>query len=175
MKNILLILMTTSSLWMNFAHAQEESSLDFLTLDKKVQIIKNNTIKLGHDFALLQEGLSAIGGQELVIYVSLDVDQEFTPQYIDLEINGKPTVHRQFTAESIHSLLKGSVERIYGENTPVGEYTIKATLSGKIGKGGDYRKSVTLNVKKEQGVKTIELKITNLREKFLPELAVREW
>ncbi len=148
---------------------------DFKKLDEKVQTIKKNIIKLGHDFNLLEEGLSSITGKDLTVYVALELDGEFGLQAIELTLNGKFASRYEFTQSVLNGLLAGGVKRIYSAKLPSGDYTLQATLVGKVGKRLNYTNSVTLDFEKNENPKTIELKITNIREKFLPEFAVNEW
>lgn len=148
---------------------------DFKKLDEKVQTIKKNIIKLGHDFNLLEEGLSSITGKDLTIYVALELEDEFGLQAIELTLNGKFASRYEFTQSVLDGLLAGGVKRIYSAKLPSGDYSLEATLVGKIGKRHNYSNRVTLNFEKNKNPKTIELKITNIREKFLPEFAINEW
>jgi len=148
---------------------------DFKKLDEKVQTIKKNTIKLGHDFALLEEGLSAISGKDLVVYAALEINEGFILQAVEITLNNKFASRYEFTQSVLDGLLAGGVKRIYSAKLPSGDYTLEAKLIGTIGARHNYTTSVTLNFEKNKNPKTIELKITNIREKFLPEFAVDEW
>jgi len=148
---------------------------DFKKLDEKVQTIKKNIIKLGHDFNLLEEGLSPISGKDLVVYVALEVNDGFILQAVELTLNGKFASRYEFTQNVLDGLLAGGVKRIYSAKLPSGDYALEARLIGKVGKRHNYSNSVVLNFEKNNNPKTIELKITNIREKFLPEFAVNEW
>jgi len=148
---------------------------DFKKLDEKVQTIKKNIIKLGHDFNLLEEGLSPISGKDLIVYVALEINDGFLLQAIELTLNGKFASRYEFTQGVLDGLLAGGVKRIYSAKLPSGDYALEARLIGKVGKRHHYSNSVILNFEKNKNPKTIELKITNIREKFLPEFAVNEW
>ncbi len=148
---------------------------DFKKLDEKVQTIKKNIIKLGHDFNLLEEGLSSITGKDLTVYVALELEGGFGLQAIELILNGKFASRYEFTQSVLDGLLAGGVKRIYSVKLPTGDYALEAKLVGKVGKRHNYSNRITLNFEKNNNPKTIELKITNIREKFLPEFAVNEW
>lgn len=147
----------------------------FLVLDEKVQTIKKNTIKLGHDFALLEDGLTSISGKQVVVYVALAINEGFTLQAIELSLNDKFASRYEFTESVLNSLLAGGVKRIYSGKLPQGDYKLEAKLIGKVGKRHDYANSIIMKFDKDKSPKTIELKITNIREKFLPEFVVNEW
>lgn len=147
----------------------------FRKLDQKVQLVKKNVIKLGHDFALLENGVSTFTGKEFVVYVALDVREGFKLEAIELLFNGEFATRFEFSKEVVKSLLLGGVKRIYTANITPDTYEIKAKLIGKVGKRHEYSNSITVQVSKTKAPKTVELKISNLREKFLPEFVVSEW
>jgi hypothetical protein len=175
-KNIISAVLFIALCWAHSAFAESvNSQQNFRVLDEKVQTIKTNIIKLGHDFALLEDGLTSISGKELVVYVSLAINDGFLLQALELTLNNRFAARYEFTQEVLDGLAGGGVKRIYAAKLPSGQYILEATLIGKVGKRHDYSNSVVLKFDKSEAPKTIELNVTNIREKFLPEFAVNEW
>ena len=147
----------------------------FRKIDEKVQLVKKNIIKLGHDFALLEEGVATYSGKELVVYIALAISDGFELKAVELELNGDFASRYEFSKDVVDSLLQGGVKRIYSANLRPGSYSLEAKLIGKVGKRHNYTNSIVVKVEKNKSPKTIELKVTNIREKFLPEFSVSEW
>ena len=147
----------------------------FRKLDEKVQLVKKNIIKLGHDFALLEDGVGSFTGKEFVVYLAVEVYEGFTLEAVELMINNEFATRFEFSKDIVDSLLMGGVKRIYTANLPAKTYKVQAKLIGKVGKRHDYSNSIVVQVEKTRAPKTIELKISNIKEKFLPEFSVSEW
>jgi hypothetical protein len=175
-KKALVVMFLTSIWWSAFALAGAEAPTpkDFHSLDTNIQTLKMDIIKLGHDLGLLEKELASDKGEELAVYLSLDISEGFTFRSIKLEINDQVVTRQDFTDKEVEALQLGGAKRIYAANLPPGHYNMKATLSGLIGKNRNHKNSVNLSVDKGQTKKNIELRIIYVRQKFLPEFAVRE-
>lgn len=159
------------------AHAVDPAlAREYQTLDLRIQKLKNDAIALGQDLALLDKGMLSLSGNPLVVYLSTDIDDAFELQAVELELNGNFVSRKEMLPEAVAALQHGGAERFLVKELPAGEYQLKATLVGKIGKGRDHRAFNTLTFTKENNKpKTVELRISNVRERFLPELVMKEW
>lgn len=150
-------------------------SKEYLSLDKRAQTIKAGVLALGQDLSLLEKGMLSLTNNPLVVYLSTDIDEAFELQAIELEINGSFVARKELLPEVMTALQRGGAQRFVVKELPEGDYQLRATMIGKVGKGRDHRANIVLSFAKESRPKTIELRVSNVRERFLPEFVVREW
>lgn len=162
-------------LWTLALPAIAEEPIDPVKLDQEVQSLKSDIIVLGNDLAMMDAGILSISGNPLTLYLSLDTDEGFTLQAVDLELNGQFAARREFSDRSLKALQAGGVRRLYVNNLPAGKYNLKASLQGLVGKGKVHRSNISFTVNKSDHAKTIELQVVNYRQKFVPEFSIREW
>ena len=148
---------------------------EYQSLDKRIQTIKSSILALGQDLSMLDKGMLSFSGNPLVVYLSSDIDDMFELQAVELELNGNFIVRKEMIPNVMTALQHGGAQRVVVKELPQGDYQLKATMIGKVGKGHDYRTSTTLTFSKENRPKTVELRASNARERFLPEFVVREW
>lgn len=152
-----------------------EERIDPVQLNQQVQSLKSDIIILGNDLAMMDAGILSIAGNPLTLYLSMATDEGFILQAVDLELNGQFAARREFSEKSLRALRAGGVRRLYVSNLPSGKYTIKASMQGLVGKGKVHRSNISFSVNKSNRTKTIELKVTNYRQKYVPEFAIKEW
>ncbi len=156
-------------------NAQAVDRIDATKLDADIQTMKMEVLSLADDLALLDSGILSISGNPLIVYLSLDVDEGFQLQAVDLELNGRFAARREFNEKTLNALTAGGIRRIYVKNLPSGDYTLKAALIGQVGKGKEHRSNISFVVHKTDTPKTIELKVVNYRQKYVPEFKIEEW
>lgn len=149
--------------------------VDPVTLDQEIQQIKNDILTLGSDLAMLDSGILSIAGNPLIIYVSLNTDEGFELQAVDLELNEQFVSRKEFNERALQGMKAGGIRRLYVENLPAGKYRFKVSLYGKVGKDRDHRGSLSFTIDKTERPKTLELKIVNFRQKYVPEIEIKEW
>lgn len=150
-------------------------SIDPAALDKEIQDMKHDVLTLGQDLAMLDSGILSMAGNPLVIYVSLDSDEGFELQAVDLELEERFAARLEFNDRSRQGMEAGGIRRLFVENLPAGKYRFKATLYGKIGKDRNHVSSSSFTVDKQEKTRTLELQIVNFRQKYVPEFSIKEW
>lgn len=148
---------------------------EYQNLDRRIQTLKAAVLSLGQDLSLLDKGMLAYSGNPLIVYLSTDIDDAFELQAVELELNGNFVARQEFPPETLDAIQKGGALRFPPKDLPPGDYQLKAVMIGKVGKGREHRANITLSFTKEKKPKTIELRVSNVRERFLPEFVVREW
>lgn len=157
------------------AAAELPLAKEYQSLDKRIQTIKSGVLALGQDLSMLDKGMLSFSGNPLVVYLSSDIDEIFELQAIEVELNGNLIARKEMVPSVMSAMQRGGAQRVIVKELPLGDYQLKATMIGKIGKGRDHRTSVILTFSKESRPKTVELRVSNRRERFLPEFVVREW
>lgn len=150
-------------------------SKEYQNLDKRIQTLKSGVLALGQDLALLDKGMLAFSGNPLIVYLSTDIDDIFELQAVELELNGNFAARQEFLPEVLNAMRRGGAQRFYVKELPEGDYQLKALMLGRVGKGREHRANIVLSFSKEEKPKTIEIRVSNVRERFLPEFVVKEW
>ncbi len=156
------------------ADADGAQRIDPARLDADIQAVKLEVLSLANDLSMLDSGVLSINGNQLTIYLSLDVDDGFELQAVDLEMDGKFAARREFNEQALIGLRAGGIRRLWVNNLPAGDYQLKASMIGKVGKGKDHRGNTTFTVHKSDAPKSVELKIVNYRQKFVPDFDIVE-
>lgn len=167
--------LTLLSLAGTAAGADAALAKQYQNLDRRIQTLKASVLSLGQDLSLLDKGMLAFSGNPLIVYLSTDIDDAFELQAVELELNGNFVARQEFLPEALLAMQRGGAQRFLVKELPQGDYQLKAVMIGKVGKGREHRANVTLSFAKEKKPKTIELRISNVRERFLPEFVPREW
>jgi hypothetical protein len=148
---------------------------EYQNLDKRIQTLKSGVLALGQDLALLDKGMLAFSGNPLIVYLSTDIDDAFELQAVELELNGNFAARQEFLPDALKAMQRGGAQRFYVKDLPEGDYQLKAMMLGRVGKGREHRANIVLSFSKEKKPKTIEIRVSNVRERFLPEFVVKEW
>ncbi len=166
------LVMTTASA--QLCAAEVPLGKEYQNLDKRIQTLKASVLSLGQDLSLLNKGMLAFSGNPLIIYITTDLDDAVELQAIELEINGNFVARQEFLPNMLQSLQRGGALRFLVKELPAGDYDIKAWLIAKVGKGRDVRTPASYSFAKEKKPKTIELRVSNVRERFLPTIEVQD-
>ena len=157
------------------AAAELPLAKEYQSLDKRIQTIKGGQLALGQDLSMLDKGMLSFSGNPLVVYLTTDIDDIFELQAVELELNGNLTARIEMTPTMLSALQHGGAQRVIVKEIQQGDYQLKATIIGKVGKGREYRTPVTLTFSKENRPKIVELRVSNARERFLPNIDALQW
>lgn len=157
------------------ATAELPLAKEYQSLDKRIQTIKSGVLALGQDLSMLDKGMLSFSGNPLVVYVTTDIDDIFELQAVEVELNGNLTARIEMTPGILSALQRGGAQRVILKEIQQGDYQLKATIIGKVGKGREYRTPVVLTFSKENRPKIVELRVSNARERFLPNIDALQW
>jgi hypothetical protein len=95
---------------------------------------------------------------QIAVFVSIDKDEDFRLDAIELEINGELATHHIYSFNELEALQKGGVQRIYTGNIPTGDHQLNVTMMGKLKSGDDFTESDSFAFAK--GIKPKALGVT---------------
>jgi len=153
----------------------EQSRVEFRSLDQDVQALKKEVLDLNRDLFLLEEELLFPANSQVAFFVSLDVGEYFELDSINLKIDGKEVANYLYTAREADALVRGGVHRVHIANLKTGEHELIAIFTGKGPHVRDYRRGATMTFDKGIGAKYVELEITDRIRKQQPEFVIKEW
>lgn len=121
------------------ATAEEElSGKEMRSLDGQVQEIKSDVLNIAAELSVLEERLLYPSGTQVAVFVSIEKDEDFRLDAIQLEIDGELATHHIYSFNELDALQKGGVQRIYTGNVPTGDHQLNVTMMGKLKNGDDF-------------------------------------
>jgi len=117
---------------------QDLSGEDMRSLDGQVQEIKSDVLNIGSELNVLEERLLYPSGTQLAVFVSLDSDDDFRLDAVQIDINGEPATHHIYSFKELEALRMGGVQRIHTSNIVTGTHEITVTMKGKLDNGEDF-------------------------------------
>jgi hypothetical protein len=138
--------------------AEELSGSDMKSLDGQVQEIKSDVLSIASDLSTLEERLLYPSGTQIALFVSLEPEDSFRLDAVQIEIDGELATHHIYSFKELEALQKGGVQRIYTGNVPTGSHQLNVTMSGKLKSGKDFSQSDSFSFAK--GVEPKALGIT---------------
>lgn len=139
-------------------NAQELSGGEMRSLDGQVQEIKSDVLNIASELSILEERLLYPSNTQIAVFVSIDKDEDFRLDAIELEINGELATHHIYSFNELEALQKGGVQRIYTGNIPTGDHQLNVTMMGKLESGEDFTESDSFAFAK--GIKPKALGVT---------------
>lgn len=144
------------------AAAQEElSGKEMRSLDGQVQEIKSDVLNIASELSVLEERLLYPSGTQVAVFVSIDKDEDFRLDAIQLEIDGELATHHIYSFNELEALQKGGVQRIYTGNIPTGDHQLNVTMMGKRKSGEDFSESDTFAFAKGVKPKAIDVMLAS--------------
>ena len=141
------------------ATAEEElSGKEMHSLDGQVQEIKSDVLNIASELSVLEERLLYPSGTQVAVFVSIEKDEDFRLDAIQLEIDGELATHHIYSFNELEALQKGGVQRIYTGNVPTGDHRLNVTMMGKLKSGEDFSESDSFAFAK--GVKPKSIGVT---------------
>ena len=121
--------------------AQDISGDDMRSLDGQVQEIKSDVLSIASELSILEERLLYPSDTQLALFVSIDEDEDFRLDAVQIEINGELATHHIYSFKELEALEKGGVQRIYTGNITTGNHDLNVTMIGKLKNGDDFNES----------------------------------
>lgn len=141
------------------ASGQEISREQIKGLDEQVQEIKSDVLRIAADLHLLEEKLIYPSNTQVAVFVSLEGDDPFRLDSVEIQLSGKPVAHHIYTFKELEALQKGGVQRIYTGNIRTGNHDLQVTVTGKSSGGADIQKTDRFRVDKDVGPKIVEISL----------------
>ena len=155
------IILGISILFLSFASSGQEVTKEQLKgLDEQVQDIKSEVLSIAADLNLLEERLIYPSGTQISIFVSLEKNETFRLDSLEIMLEGTPVAHHIYTFKELEALQKGGVQRIYTGNIRSGEHDLQVSMTGKSTGGSDLNETISYVVNKGAGPKIVEIRLT---------------
>lgn len=156
-------------------HAQDAPAPAPAGLDRRVQDLKSELIRLNRDLMVLEEELLFPASTQVAVFVSLDVGRMFELESVQIKLNDKVVASYLYTPLELQALHRGGVQRVYVGSLKTGPQRIDAFFTGKGPRERDYRRATTLSFDKGSSASYIELRIADRLGALQPEFEVKVW
>lgn len=128
--------------------AGDLSGDDMRSLDGQVQEIKSDVLSIASELNTLEERLLFPSHTQVSIFVSLEEDEDFRLDAVELEIDGELATHHIYSFKELDALQNGGVQRIYTGNLTTGDHQLSVKMIGKLKNGKDFSESGLFTVNK---------------------------
>ena len=152
-RTILLLLLFGSQ--SGFVLAQELSTSEMKSLDGQVQEIKSDVLNIASELSTLEERLLYPSNTQVAVFVSLDDEDAFRLDAVEVEIDGNLATHHIYSFKELDALRKGGVQRIYTGNVATGDHQISVTMAGKLKNGKDFSETESFSFTKDVKPKAV--------------------
>ena len=140
---------------------------DLRGLDYRTQLLKEEALTLNRDLFILAQDVTYPAATQVAVFVSVEADDPFPLDTIQLKIDDDLTVSHSYTARERNALLHGGVHRLYTGNLPAGEHELSGSIVAENASTQDHQQSAALVFYKKAEPKLIELKIVKQKLKQL--------
>lgn len=144
-------------------------------LDRQVQDLKSEVIRLNRDLLVLEEELLYPASTQVAVFVSMDVGKLFALESVEVKLDDKTVAQYLYTPAEVAALHRGGVQRLYLGNLRAGSHEITAFFTGQGPHARDYKRATTLKFDKAGEPKYIELQIRDATADLQPQFDVKVW
>jgi hypothetical protein len=148
---------------------------NFQELDAGVEEILNEVVMLSVDMALLQETHALSSGNQLWVLVSLNANDSFRLERVQLQLDGRTVVSHQFNDAERQILALGGSHRLLVDGVPSSRHWLTATLFGRMPGEPDFQREASLVIVSDVERQMVELRIVTDKNQASPELSIKEW
>ena len=154
------IILGFSIVFLSFAtYGQDKTKEQLKGLDEQVQEIKSEVLSIAADLNLLEERLIYPSNTQISVFVSMEKNETFRLDSIEVMIEGKPVAYHIYTFKELEALQKGGVQRIYTGNIRSGKHDLQVSMMGKSAGGNDLEKTESYMVTKDVGPEIVEIRL----------------
>lgn len=174
MKKIIYLLLLFGALLSGWVQA-EESEEQGPVIASNIEDLKNQVLELNRDLFVLEEELLFSANTQVSIFVSIDADNLFELDSVQLKIDDKVVSNYLYTDREVEALHKGGIQRLYIGNLTSGEHELVAFFIGKGPGDRDYKRATSKIINKSDQAKFVEIKIVGDTTKEQPGFKVKVW
>lgn len=127
-------------------------------LDEQVQEIKKDVLAISAELQILEEKLLYPSTSQVSLFVSIDKDESYSPDAVQIKIDGKKVAHHIYSFKEVDALRRGGVQRIYTGNIRGGNHQLEVSVIGKKG-GSKTQRKITYTLNKGVGPKLLEISL----------------
>ncbi|MGB5496702.1 MAG: hypothetical protein WBM97_19705 [Sedimenticolaceae bacterium] len=147
----------------------------FARIDREVQAIKQEMLDINRDLSLLEGELLYPPEHRLTVFLSLRSDTTMDLDVLEIDLNGKPLVHHEYSDAETEALRRGGVHKAFIGSIEKGEHVLQAQLSGTGRRGQEFDIVNSATFTKRQGTRYVELLVSESTLRGVPRLTIQSW
>ena len=144
-------------------------------ISRNIQNLKNEVLELNRDLFILEEDLLFSANTQVSVFLSMDVDELFMLDSVQLKLDDKIVSNYLYTDREIKALSQGGVQKLYIGNLTSGEHELTAFFIGKGPSKRNFKRATSKVIEKTDSAKFVELKIVGNSSKEQPDFVVKVW
>jgi len=147
---------------------------DFAGLDRRIQILKREIIDLNRDIRLLEEEVLYPAERQLVVFVSLAVDDISHIDRVSIRLGDRLLAQHEYSAGEFAALQDGGVHRLYEGRLEPGTHYLDIAFDGSRIDGEAFAARTLAKITKRTAAKTLELQL-HTDTTGQPEIRMASW
>lgn len=155
------------------ALGSEASKQELRGIDEQIQTLKKEVIQINSELSLLEEKLLFPSSTQTAVFVSMPNKINFTPDAIELKVDGVVIANHLYIFREVDSLKQGGVQRLIMTNLTAGQHKLEAQLISRDKNGTVLESRSQFTVAKQTAPIFIELQIVESGGKA--DLVLRNW
>lgn len=152
--------------------ATEASNTEYSST--RLEVLKQNVLTLNADLQRLDQDLLFSTGDQLTVFVSLDVDTPIILDSVELTIDGRRVVNEIYTERQVSALARGATQRLYLGKLYPGRHEVSAFFSIKPNQGQASSHSATVTIDKSDSPTQLQLKLAGVKAAENIEVTIKE-
>ena len=145
------------------------------SLDEEMASFRKDVLEINKRLLLMEEELLFPADTQLAVFVSLDVGRFFTPDSIELKLNGDTVDSYLYTDREVRALRSGAMQKLHTTNIKNGKHVLTAFVTGAGPEGREYRRAVSLEFEKGSGRQFVHLSMKDDAAAQQPEFLFKTW
>ena len=145
------------------------------SLDEDMASFRKDVLEINKRLLLMEEELIFPADTQLAVFVSLDVGKYFTPDAIELKLDGDTVDSHLYTDREVGALRNGAIQKLHTTNIRNGQHVLTAFVTGTGPEGREYRRAVSVEFEKGTGRQFVHLSMKDDAASQQPEFRFKTW
>lgn len=140
----------------------------------RLEALKQNILTLNAELQQLEQDLLYPSGNQVTVFVSLDVDAGIILDSVELAIDGRRVANELYTERQVSALARGATQRLYLGKLYPGRHEVSAFFALKANQGQASSHSATVTIDKSDSPAQLQLHLAGAKAAENIEVTIKE-
>jgi hypothetical protein len=150
-----------------------EPEPDLVSLAKRADQLSQDSVEITRDILLLEEALIP-NRQRVAIFVTTTRGSALQVQTVDVRMNGRALVRKEFSQAQADALREGGAYRLRTSAMNPGSHVLEAAVKARDAEGSLHEFQQKMSFRAGQSARTLEIQLVG-RDAARAELLLHEW
>lgn len=144
------------------------------TMSEQLTSLKSQALSAQRDLGLLERELT-YSRDQLLMYLSVDIDTRFELVEAKLKVNGRTIKQHQFTPTEFNALRKGGSQPLISTQMVNGSYQVEVEVTAKDQNNTTFKQKETLDLIKSNSAKILSVHLLDNLNAQQYRFGINEW